>query len=864
MASLPWPDLRFHEKQGVAQTFAKTRLPLGCWRRIALRAFAHTRRQANTRVHEAFGLKTTTMSSIGGFRIRLLLLMSSIPNLAPALPGNVIPLNGDWTLAFWPQPEKPVTDPAQLKSLHVDTLPAKVPGNVELDLLAAGRIADPMVGNNVYALRKYEAYQWCYSRSFPSPGLKPGQRLQLFFRGIDCLATIWLNGRPVGAADNMLIEHGYDITELLRASPDNDLQVILRSAVIEAQEFPLGVLGTRVDGNSESEPIRKAPHSYGWDIMPRLVSAGLWRGVELRVLDPVRFEDVHWMTVRIDRAERSADVYADFQLRLPVAMIDGLKVRASLRRNGREVLERYEPLLSHSGRIALRVAGADFWWPRGYGEACLYDAELQIIDTAGRVLASRNSRIGLRTVQLDRTQITTPDKPGRFCFVVNGERIFIRGSNWVPLDALHSRDAALLAAALKMACELNCNMLRCWGGNVYEDDAFFDTCDAEGILVWQDFAMGCTFYPQNRDFAAKVEQEVRSVVRKLRSHPCIALWSGNNEDDVSLNWQLGGLNIDPNRDLISRQTIPAVLYELDPTRPYLPSSPYVSYEYYERGNRGNFLPEDHLWGPRGYYKADFYVRSAAHFVSEIGYHGCPNRSSLEAMFDRDYVYPWTKDFAWNEEWLTKSVRKLPLSETTKGRNDLMLNQIRILFGTVPTDLDSFILESQSVQAEAVKYFVELWRASKFDRSGIIWWNLRDGWPIISDAVVDYYNSRKLAFYFLKNVQQNVCLVVNDPVDGRCPLVAVNDTLEPAQGPVKVTDLASGRDLFAGRFSVAANARQRVAELPALEGQGMLLISYECAGQSRANHYLYGTPPFEFKNYLTLLKHSGIYSNVPGL
>ena len=717
--------------------------------------------------------------------------------LAPASPDTVISLDGDWELAFWPQPATPVTDPAQMPALAVETVPARVPGNVELDLQAAGRIADPRTGNNVYALRKYEGYQWRYARRFPSPGLQPGQRLQLRFRGVDCLATIWLNGQRVGEADNMLVEHGYDVTERLRAGSDNELQVILRSAVIEAQKFPLGALGLRGDGNSESEPVRKAPHAYGWDIMPRLVSAGLWRGVELRVLDPVRFEDVHWMTVRLDRAAKSAELCADFQLHVPFAMIDGLKVRASLRRQGREVLRREEPLLSHAGRIALHVSDADFWWPRGYGEASLYDAGLEIIDDDGRVLASRDSRIGLRTVQLDRTDSATPGRPGRFCFVVNGERIFIRGSNWVPLDALHSRDAALLAGALDLACELNCNLLRCWGGNVYEDDAFFDTCDAEGLLVWQDFAMACTIYPQNREFAAQVEQEVRSVVRKLRNHPCLALWSGNNENDVSLSWQLGGLNVDPNRDLISRQTIPAVLYELDPTRPYLPSSPYVSREYYDQGCPGGALPEDHLWGPRGYYKADFYTQSAAALVSEIGCHGCPNRRSLEAMFDPGFVYPWTKDFVWNDQWQTKSVRKLPGSETTRGRNDLMLSQIRLLFGTVPADLDSFILASQSVQAEALKYFVERWRAAKFARSGIIWWNLRDGWPIISDAVVDYYNSRKLAFYFLKNVQQNVCLVINDPVDGRYPLVAVNDTLEPAQGAVTVNDLASGRELFAG-------------------------------------------------------------------
>jgi beta-mannosidase len=790
--------------------------------------------------------------------------MNSFLSLALAAPDNFISLNGRWTLAYWPQAEKPVTEPGQLKSLAVETIAATVPGNVELDLLAAGRIADPMIGSRVYALRKYEGYQWSYSRRFGSPALKPGQRLQLHFGGIDCLASIWLNGRHVGEAENMLIEHDYDITELLADAGDNELRVILRSAVIEAQDYPLGALGIRVDGNAESENIRKAPHAYGWDIMPRLVSAGLWRGVELRVLEPVRFEDLHWMTLRIDRAAKTAELYADYQIRAPFALIDGLRVKVALGFRGKEILRQSEPLLSFSGRISLRVPDARLWWPRGYGEPALYDADVQILDAAGQVLASRVSRIGLRTVELDRTDITTPQKPGRFCLVVNGERIFIRGTNWVPVDALHSRDAAQVIEVLKLASELNCNLLRCWGGNVYEDEAFFDYCDADGLLVWQDFAMGCSFYPQNSDFAKKVETEVRSVVRKLRNHPSLALWAGNNENDVSLGWQLGALNIDPNRDLISRTVIPAVLYELDPTRPYLPSSPYVSRACYDQGSCGNFLPEDHLWGPRGYYKADFYTKSAAHFVSEIGYHGCPNRSSLERMFEPADVYPWTRDFDWNEAWLTKSVRKLPLSQSTAGRNDLMLKQIRILFGDVPRDLDTFILASQSVQAEALKYFVELWRAGKFERSGIVWWNLRDGWPVISDSVVDYYNSRKLAFYFLKNVQPTVCLMINDPVGGHYPLVAVNDSLEAAQGKVTVTELGSGRELFSGCYAVAANGRQRVALLPCQRGQGMLLIRYELGGETRANHYLYGAPPFDLKAYIGLLRQTGIYSSVPGL
>lgn len=227
--------------------------------------------------------------------------------------------------------------------------------------------------------------------------------------------------------------------------------------------------------------------------------------------------------------------------------------------------------------------------------------------------------------------------------------------------------------------------------------------------------------------------------------------------------------------------IPEVLYEFDGTRPYLPSSPYYSEAVWEKGSLEQYLPENHLWGPRGYYKDKFYTTAPCTFVSEIGYHGCPNRSSLEKMMTAEGLYPWTEGRQWNDEWITKSTRRFVAWGPTMDRNNLMLNQVNILFGSVPDDLDEFVFASQSVQAEAMKYFVEMWRGRKFERTGIIWWNVRDGWPIVSDAVVDYYGSKKLAYYFLSNVQKNVCVFVNDPVDGAYPLVAVNDTRHPGRG-----------------------------------------------------------------------------------
>ena len=773
-----------------------------------------------------------------------------------------ISLNGSWDLQFFPQPREAVVDPAGLQAVEAKKVVAMVPGNVELDLLRAGLIEDPMIGNNIYSLRKYEGYQWCYSRSFVSPAIKEEEEVYLFFGGIDCIAEVWLNGEHLGSVNNMFIEHRFDVTRFLRKEGENLLQVMIRSAVMEAQRYSLGTFSIGNFAAAESVSIRKAPHMYGWDIMPRLVSAGLWRDVALQVVNQTHIVNTHWMTSNIDLDNRRARLFLDLQLKVPFEKLDKTHAVVTLKRNEKIVHEQELLITSHAFRHVVELHDVDFWWPRGYGEPALYDAEVKLVDASGEILSKKRERVGVRTVKLDMSDIhDAPDNPGRFCFMVNGERLFVRGTNWVPIDALHSRDASLLDDAVQLMVEANCNMVRCWGGNVYEDHRFFDLCDENGIMVWQDFAMGCTFYPQREEFAKAIEQEAVAIVTKLRNHPSLVLWSGNNENDLALRWSLIHFNIDPNQDVISRVVLPRVIYEMDPTRDFLPISPYYSEAVYQRGSAEDLLPENHLWGPRGYYKDDFYTRAKARFVSEIGYHGCPNRSSLEKMFTKEAVNPWLKGNVglWNDEWMTKAVRIFPHTPKQGGRNDLMTNQVKILFGSVPEKLDDFILASQSVQAEAMKYFVEMWRGDKPERSGIIWWNIRDGWPILSDAVTDYYNSKKLAFYFLKNVQHNVCLFINDAKEGYHPLVAVNDTRKSVKGNVKVTDVVTGERIYSGDFAIEANGRVEITSLPERDGQGIMLIRYEIEGIQYANHYLYGKPPFNLAAYKENLKKTNIYT-----
>ena len=775
--------------------------------------------------------------------------------------GETISLNGTWKLSYWPQPDPAVVDPADFERVQdcMEQVSAQVPGNVELDLFAAGVIPDPMIGSNVNGLRRFEGYQWCYSRTFPSPKLEAGQRAELFFGGIDCIAEIWVNGKHVGSSANMLIERRFDVTDFLNETEENTLQVILRSAVLEGQNHLLGTFSIGNFPSEESVFVRKAPHMYGWDIMPRLVSAGLWRSVELRTVNPARIVDVHWMTAEVDTDHNRARVFVDFQTRLPFEKLDKAKIVFTMSRDGKEVYQGEQLLSAHAGRHIIALDSVALWWPRGYGDPALYEATAQLLDADGSLLDTDTKRIGIRTVKLELSDIHLERSPESSVLSSMG-----RESSCVERIGCRSMHCtAVMPRWSTMRCGWWSMRTAIWsvvGAATCMRIITFSTCATRTeswcgkILRW-----GVPSIPNGRSLTQRSTVEVTSVVVKLRSHPSLVLWAGNNEDDAALRWSLAPFNINPNRDVVTRQVIPSVLYEFDPTRPYLPSSPYYSQAVWEHGSADQYLPENHLWGPRGYYKDPFYTAASCTFVSEIGYHGCPNRSSLERMMTPDAVYPWSEGRQWNDEWLTKSTRRFEVWGQTNDRNNLMLNQVTLLFGSVPEELDDFIFASQVVQAEAMKFFVEMWRGNKFDgKTGIIWWNVRDGWPIISDAVADYYNSPKLAYRFISNVQSNVCVLINDPVEGKYPLRAVNDTRRPMSGHVVVTDVATGRQLYDGDYSVEANGKSEVAQLPVMEGQGILQIRYETEEGVRQNHYLYGKAPFDLGEYRKLLSKTGIY------
>ena len=768
--------------------------------------------------------------------------------------GNV-DLNGEWRLAAFPEP-----DGVAIRSLPLpDGLPvrnyrATVPGCCEMELVKTGELPDPMVGMNDFAFRAYEGHQWLYEKTFIAPKVAPGEKAELVFDGIDTLADVFLNGEKIGVAENMLISHTFDVTGKLKEGAENAVQVLIRPVGLAARDVTLGELGYTMTGGADHERIRKAPYMYGWDTTPRLPVSGIWRDVRLEVRPAVRIDNTVWIVLDVNRKAKRAEVTCRTRIHAPFSVYHHAKVVFTLSRNGRVAVrnERYllGPQASSNKRLAIN--DAELWWPRGAGGQPLYDAKVEVVSDDGKVLASETRKIGLRTVALEYDDRKLPERPGKFLFRINGEPIYVRGTDWIPTDPIPSRQLERIVPTLELAKEMNCNLVRVWGGGVYEPEVFFDWCDANGLMVWQDFMTACAVPPQDDEFLKVMREEALSVVLRLRNHPSLVLWAGDNENDLAGRWALGNLARDPNKYRLTREILPGVLFEYDVTRPYLPSSPYVSSEAFAKKVEP---AEDHLWAPpRAWWKTKYYTDNPCWFCSEGGGFALPSRASLEkmlppGMIDKFWKNPdeadWKK-LEWTDAWHHRATcPNLEPGQYPWKRTDLVQKMAVAIWGDVPRhDIDTFIEQSQAAQAEAIKFQIEHFRAQKFvSKGGFVVWNVRDCWPTISDAVSDWYGDRKMAFHAQKAAQADVLVMITE--DRR--LLAVNDTLEPASGTVRVTEAKDGKVVYEGGFTVKANAINDIARMD-WNGQGLFVIDYKVGGETLRNHYLHGEPPFSWSEY----------------
>lgn len=716
------------------------------------------------------------------------------------------------------------------------TLSATVPGCVQLDLSREGYLPEDLyMGENIKETEKYEDYEWWYETSFSSPAER--ENVYLVFEGVDCIAEYYLNGIKIGESDNMLIAHEFEVGKYL-VDGKNTLVVHILSTVIAASraKYDIKQMMSWCNGAVETA-LRRAPHTYGWDIMPRAVTAGLWRDVRIEIRDSIRFSQIFL------RAEANGWCKTFYELDCDYCDLEGIEIEVTGRCGERRFATRSPIKRRKAGRIDVFVENPALWWPYGYGEPCLYDVTAKIYKD-GELLHERETVVGFRDIILEKTDVTDGIN-GKFRFLINGIEIMCRGSNWVPLDAFHCRDKERYSEALALVRDIGCNILRCWGGNVYEDNEFYDFCDRNGIMVWQDFSLACRIYPETEDYKRQVYDEAEAVIRKLRNHPSIILWSGDNEIDMVM---VSFYN--PDLNALTREVIRKAVDRNDVGRPYLPSSPYFSGVAYEKKRQGFLPPEGHVWGPRDYFKSDYYKNHTAHFVSETGYHGCPSLESIKKFITPERVWPYKN----NPEWI--------LHSSDQNGNDfrvmLMENQVRVLFGEVPTEPEEYILASQISQAEAKKYFIERIRVGRPIKTGIIWWNLLDGWPQMSDAVVDYYFTKKLAYGYIKRSQAPFTVAADEERSGILPIYACNDTQNKKEGHLTVRDAESGAVIYECDFVAELNTSTKISELDvATREHWMLIFEWECGDEKGFNHYLCKNPPISLEKYKTLMKKNSL-------
>ena len=716
-----------------------------------------------------------------------------------------------------------------------------VPGNFELDLLENGIIPDPYFGKNIKILRDYERKFIYYFRRFNYIEIGKTDPY-LVFEGLDCIADVFINGKKALSNGNMMVAAETNVKDFLN-NGSNEILVVIHPAASEALKHDYPLLVSGFHANYESLYIRKPAHMFGWDILPRIISAGIFKPVYIEHRSKSVFIEAYLQTVTIE--ENSASSMFFYKCSFDKKAGDEWSIRLKGNCGSSGFYEDFK-LSFEYGKHLFQIKNPLLWNVRGRGKQHLYEITAELYMNGG-LQSTVHFTHGIRTIKLQRTGIVNENNKGEFVFNVNGEKIFAKGTNWVPVDAFHSRDKERIPKILGMAADINCNMIRCWGGNLYEDDMFYDICDREGILVWQDFAMACAVYPQDQEFQNVLKQEAVEVIKRLRQHPCLALWAGDNECDQAYSWF--GFNIDPNTNVLTRSLLPEAVRQHDPFRSYLPSSPYIEPNAFGKGD--DFLPENHLWGKRDYFKSSYYAESTCRFASEMGYHGCPSPESIKRFISKDCIWPYD-----NEEWLLHSTSPLPeIDKRYNFRVQLMANQIKVLFGEIPENIDDFSIASQISQAEAKKFFIELFRGGKWERTGILWWNLMDGWPQFSDAVVDYYFNKKIAYDYIKRSQRDILMMFKEPAGGKIELVICNDT--PNGSPViyKVTDIESGSIIIKGD---SYSPPDSVSSAGFIEYDPSMKVIYyiewtDNLGNS-TNHYLCGTPPYGFDWYTSCLSH----------
>lgn len=681
---------------------------------------------------------------------------------------------------------------------------ANVPGCVHLDLLAADAIPDPFFRDNEKKLMWIGETDWTYRRTFEvGPELLAHDRVMLECDGLDTLATVSVNGAVVLRADNMYREWSVDVRDALRPGA-NTIEVVFASAIQHVEELRKqrslnsGGLDHRLPGNNW---IRKEPCNFGWDWGPMCVTAGIWRPIRIRAWNVARLDDVEVRQRHVGR-KVVLDLSAAVQT---VGRASGLAVAVELSFRGQSVERVVAPVERGRAKVELAVAKPQLWWPNGLGEQPLYDVSVALLTSDGCTVDTWKRRVGLRTLEL----VQQKDEWGHsFHFRCNGVDFFAKGANWIPNDVFQARVTRDdYAYQLGSAADAHMNMIRCWGGGIYEQDDFYDLCDELGLCVWQDFMFACSAYPAfDPAFMESVRAECEDNVKRLRHHACLAIWCGNNE--LEQMRVIGDDN--PSKMTVTEycalfdKLIPGVLKRLDPDRPYIPSSEHTPAKFGDRwkNTRDPSCGDAHLWDVwHGRQPFEWYRGAFHRFCSEFGFQSFP---------EPETVYGYTDP---EERNVTSYVMEL---HQRSGIGNQAIIQYMLSWYRLPNGFENTLWLSQIQQGMAIKYAVEHWRRNRPRCMGALYWQLNDCWPVASWASIDSHGRWKALHYMARAFFAPVMVSgVEDAATGEVAVHVCSDELAPRAAVLRWrATRVDGSLLDQGqkKLRVAPNASARVETL----------------------------------------------------
>jgi len=723
------------------------------------------------------------------------------------------------------------------KQGDTETIPASVPGCIHTDLLASGKIDDPYYRDNEDRQMWIGETGWVYSRTFTvDQDLLDCERVLLRCEGLDTLGTITINNILIGKTNNQFRRWEFDVKPHLQAG-ENRIEICFDSTIpfiqAEQQKRYLNLTGLghhRIDGSNR---IRKSQCNYGWDWGPMCATAGIWRPIGLIAFNSARITDIHItqdhsqksvvslrVALNIEKSETAAALTAKVRVFHEDSIVCQTEVACSV-----NVVE-----------TTVTVENPKLWWPNDLGEQPLYEVQVELLKEDAAI-DTVSKKIGLRTLVLDRHD----DQWGEsFQFVVNGKPFFAKGANWIPADTFVTRiTKEHYEHLIKSAADAHMNMLRVWGGGIYGDDIFYDLCDQYGICVWQDFMFACSAYPAfDEAFMENVKHEAEDQVKRLRHHPSLALWCGNNEIEQIAHMFVGNAEednmiLEKYKAMIAElpamvrermapmltgyivdgkmtweeyyklfdELLPGIVSKHDPERTYWPSSPHSPV-----GDRRDYnnptCGDAHLWNVwHGRQPFEWYRTCDHRFNSEFGFQSFPEPAVVNSYTEEEDRNATSYIMEWHQR-----------SEV--GNDNIILYLLS--WFKLPTSFDMLLWLSQILQGIGMKYAVEHWRRSMPCGMGMLYWQINDCWPVASWSSIDYFGNWKALHHMAREFYAPLLIsAVEDTEQGSVEVYVTSDLFQPTSGVITwtLTD-TFGETLASNQLdcNIVPSANQKVMTL----------------------------------------------------